>query len=142
VPPALRRAVSARDAGCRFPGCTHHRWTDAHHIRHWAHGGETSAANLVSLCRGHHRLVHEGGFRVDRGADGEPRFWRPDGSLIERSPALRPRRRSPAHGGRRRIAPLQPAGGTVVPLSRGDRMDLDLSVMLLAGRTVNSARGP
>ena len=61
VPPAMRRALRARDGGCRFPGCGNHRFTDAHHIRHWAAGGETSLANLIQLCRRHHRLLHEGG---------------------------------------------------------------------------------
>jgi len=51
VPPALRRALQARDCGCRFPGCSHHRFVDAHHIEHWADGGETSIDNLVLLCR-------------------------------------------------------------------------------------------
>ncbi len=59
IPPALRRALNARDRGCRFPGCTHTRYVDAHHVRHWAHGGETRACNLVTLCRFHHRKVHE-----------------------------------------------------------------------------------
>jgi hypothetical protein len=63
IPPALRRALEARDRGCRFPGCGL-RFTDAHHIRHWADGGETRLGNLVLLCRFHHRLVHEEGFRV------------------------------------------------------------------------------
>jgi len=64
VPPTLRRAVQACDGGCRFPGCEHRRFLDAHHIRHWAHGGETSKENLIMLCRHHHRLVHEGGVRL------------------------------------------------------------------------------
>jgi len=42
VSPALRRALQARDGGCRFPGCSHRRFVDAHHIRHWADGGGTS----------------------------------------------------------------------------------------------------
>ncbi|MGD2124164.1 MAG: HNH endonuclease signature motif containing protein, partial [Gemmatimonadota bacterium] len=50
VPPALRRALEARDRGCRFPGCGL-RFTDAHHVRHWADGGETTLGNLVLLCR-------------------------------------------------------------------------------------------
>lgn len=40
VPPAIRRALRLRDRGCRFPGCTHTRHVDAHHVRHWADGGE------------------------------------------------------------------------------------------------------
>src|SRR5438034_3915552 len=56
IPPALRRALKRRDRGCRFPGCENHLFVDAHHVRHWAHGGETSLDNLVLLCRHHHRL--------------------------------------------------------------------------------------
>ena len=82
VPPAMQRALRSRDESCRFPGCTHHRFVDAHHIRHWADGGETSLDNLALLCRRHHRLVHEGGFGVERIADGALRFTRPDGRVI------------------------------------------------------------
>ena len=64
VASATRRALTRRDQGCRFPGCTHQRFVDAHHVKHWAHGGETRLTNLVLLCRRHHVLVHEGGFRV------------------------------------------------------------------------------
>lgn len=70
IPPALRRALEARDGGCRFPGCTHSRFVDGHHIVHWANGGETSLENLVLLCRQHHRLVHEGGFGCERDEAG------------------------------------------------------------------------
>ncbi len=65
IPPAVRRALRARDRGCRFPGCENHRWVDAHHVHHWARGGPTSLSNLVLLCRRHHRMLHEGGYRVD-----------------------------------------------------------------------------
>jgi hypothetical protein len=82
IPPALRRALRARDSGCRFPGCTHRRFLHAHHIHHWGHGGGTSLENLVQLCSHHHRLVHEGGYCVERaGADGV-RFRRPNGNVI------------------------------------------------------------
>ena len=70
IPPAIRRALRIRDKGCRFPGCTHDRYVDGHHIRHWADGGETSLTNLVSLCRHHHHLVHEGGFACEKTATG------------------------------------------------------------------------
>jgi hypothetical protein len=74
IPPAMRRALRARDKGCRFPGCTNTHFIDGHHIQHWADGGETSLDNLVQLCRHHHRLVHEGGFNCERGADGKIAF--------------------------------------------------------------------
>jgi hypothetical protein len=69
VPPALRRALEVRDGGCRFPGCGL-RFTEAHHILHWADGGETNLANLILLCRFHHRALHEEGFRVRMDPDG------------------------------------------------------------------------
>ncbi len=50
ISPALRRALAARDRHCRFPGCRATR-CDSHHVRHWAHGGETALSNLVLLCR-------------------------------------------------------------------------------------------
>ena len=79
----LRRLLQARDKGCRFPGCCNKRYIDAHHIKHWANGGETKPANLVSLCRFHHRAVHEGGFDVRVLEDGALRFVRPDGRVVD-----------------------------------------------------------
>ena len=70
IPPAIGRALRARDRGCRVPGCTSRRFVDAHHIRHWADGGKTSLSNLVLLCRAHHRQVHEGQLRIQRLDDG------------------------------------------------------------------------
>ena len=87
IPSALRRELRARDRGCRFPGCSHERFVDAHHITHWAHGGETALDNLVYLCRRHHRLIHEGGFSVERGEDSEPVFRRRDGSVVPARPS-------------------------------------------------------
>jgi len=78
IPPALRRALEVRDRGCRFPGCGS-RFTDAHHVTHWADGGETSLANTLLLCRHHHRLVHEGGWTVDWWGWGRPVFFDPRG---------------------------------------------------------------
>jgi Domain of unknown function (DUF222)/HNH endonuclease len=78
IPPAIRRALTARDRTCRFPGCTSRR-CDAHHIEHWADGGATRLDNLVLLCRRHHRAVHEGGFCVSTVRGGAIEFQRPDG---------------------------------------------------------------
>jgi Domain of unknown function (DUF222)/HNH endonuclease len=79
----LRRALNSRDRGCRFPGCTHKRYMDVHHIHHWANGGETRPENLVSLCRFHHRKVHEGGITVQILDDGALRFVKPDGTSVD-----------------------------------------------------------
>ncbi|MDE2816076.1 MAG: DUF222 domain-containing protein [Chloroflexota bacterium] len=81
VPPAIRRALRVRDGGCRFPGCDRSRYVQAHHIKHWADGGETALGNLVTLCSFHHRQVHEGGYGVHVDG-GEIRFTRPDGGVI------------------------------------------------------------
>lgn len=84
----MRRAVILRDRHCRFPGCDRpHAWCDAHHVTHWADGGDTSLANLLLMCRRHHRMVHaRGGFTL-RLEEGRAVFRRPDGSLLdERAP--------------------------------------------------------
>jgi hypothetical protein len=85
IPPALRRALRSRDRGCTFPGCTQVQHVDAHHIEHWADGGKTNIANLVQLCRHHHRLLHEGGFSLHRSARGLV-FINPDGDRLAESP--------------------------------------------------------
>jgi hypothetical protein len=64
IPAHLRTALNLRDQGCRFPGCDRPpAWTDGHHIVHWP-DGPTELENLVSLCRTHHRRVHEQGWRI------------------------------------------------------------------------------
>jgi len=78
IPPAIRRALWLRDGGCRFPGCGL-RFTQGHHVDHWALGGETCVDNLVSLCRVHHRAVHEDGFVVKALGDGRFKFYSPEG---------------------------------------------------------------
>jgi 5-methylcytosine-specific restriction endonuclease McrA len=85
IPPAIRRALQHRDGGCRFPGCGV-RVGQGHHIRHWAQGGPTTLSNLATLCRRHHVAVHEEGFQVDREANGELRFRRPDGRPLPEVP--------------------------------------------------------
>ena len=76
IPASIRTALVLRDQGCRFPGCDRPpAWTDGHHIIHWGDGGPTDLENLVSLCRRHHRRVHEEGWRIhiaDRVAVVEP----------------------------------------------------------------------
>jgi hypothetical protein len=89
ISPGLRRALEHRDGGCRFLGCGR-KLCDAHHVEHWADGGETSLANVLLLCRRHHVAVHEEGFSMELAPDGQARFYRPDGRPLEEAPALPP----------------------------------------------------
>ena len=87
IPPHIRRALEERDRGCRYPGCAS-RFTEAHHVKHWANGGETSLANTILLCRRHHRLVHEGGTRLAMDRDGKAAFFTRAGKVIASAPPL------------------------------------------------------
>ena len=59
IPPSLRRALELRDGGCSWEGCDAPvSWCDAHHIVHWADGGETNLDNTCLLCRKHHTRTH------------------------------------------------------------------------------------
>ena len=75
VPRKLFRQVAARDGGCRFPGCNRTvRYTDAHHIHAWEHGGSTDYDNLLLLCRRHHTYTHQQRLTVKLGPDGTAHF--------------------------------------------------------------------
>ena len=88
VPARLLQALKLRDHNrCRFPGCAHQRYVEAHHVRHWIDGGETCPENLVLLCSAHHRLLHHGAFHIMIEDDAVV-FINGDGEVIE--PALRP----------------------------------------------------
>jgi hypothetical protein len=127
VPAALRRALQSRDRGCRFPGCGERRFVDAHHVRHWAQGGETKLSNLLLLCRHHHRLLHEGGYQLERRPGGGGRFRGPDGRLIPAVPRNRPgdRRRLVEHGS---DAGFRITQETPAARSACERLDYDIAV--------------
>jgi Domain of unknown function (DUF222)/HNH endonuclease len=131
VPPALRRALQSRDPLCRFPGCDRRRFLHAHHLDHWARGGRTELTNLVRLCSHHHRLVHEGGYRVERSSRGGLRFRRPDGQPV---PAAPPRPAGdPAELQRgNRDRGLELTDQTCVPSVYPDKLDLHWVVAGLA----------
>ena len=67
----MRRALTARDGHCRWPGCERPAsWSAAHHVVHWIHGGTSNLDNLILLCHRHHRMVHEGNWQIVRGDGG------------------------------------------------------------------------
>ena len=132
ISPALRRALAARDRQCRFPGCQAHR-CDAHHIRHWAHGGETALSNLVLLCRRHHRAVHEEGFRVTVDASGAAAFVRPDGRPLPAAPPAPHWTGLPLEPTAKRLAAagMDIDGTSATPAWRGERLDLKWAIGIL-----------
>jgi len=80
IPPALRRAVLARDRHCRVPGCSHATFLDIHHIQPLSEGGRHEAANLLGICSAHHRATHRGELLIERDRDGTLTFRHADGS--------------------------------------------------------------
>ena len=96
--PALRRALTARDRGCRWPGCgLPASWCTAHHIRPWKLGGATRLPNLVLLCFVHHHyFVHLLGWTLTGTADALLRFTHPGGWLtLDSSLPAQPASRGP-----------------------------------------------
>ncbi len=96
---AQRRAITARDRGCVFPGCdAPPGWCDAHHRKHWARDlGPTDIDNLHLVCHHHHRLLHEGGWELrppdtnaassrSGNAAGPPIWITPQGRALRNTP--------------------------------------------------------
>jgi 5-methylcytosine-specific restriction endonuclease McrA len=132
IPPALRRALHARDRTCRFPGCGG-RFGQGHHIRHWAHGGPTTLSNLALLCRRHHRAVHEEGYQVTRRPDGELRFVHPNGRVL---PDVPPPPTLPADPvatmrARHEASGLCLHARTALPLWSGERLNVGYAIDVL-----------
>jgi hypothetical protein len=126
----LWRALASRDRTCRFPGCSRTRHLQAHHIEHWAKGGETNPENLIMVCHYHHWAVHEGGVRVEGRPPGGLVFHRPDGRLLPTCPVPVPingkagetlKEANRRHG-------LELTSKTVDCFWDGERMDLHMAV--------------
>lgn len=81
-------ALWRRDHGCAVPGCGRTRFLHAHHVRPWALGGKTSLDNLVLLCGEHHRLLHDGAFRIVTLGQQRFRFRGTAGRPVPSAPQL------------------------------------------------------
>ncbi|WP_448071576.1 hypothetical protein [Georgenia yuyongxinii] len=67
----MRRAVTARDRHCQWPGCSiRAAWCEVHHVWFYANGGPTSLCNGCTLCVYHHHRVHDDHIRITILADG------------------------------------------------------------------------
>ncbi|HWK73083.1 MAG TPA: DUF222 domain-containing protein [Povalibacter sp.] len=137
IPPTLQRALKARDRGCcRFPGCANTRFVDAHHVQHWAQGGDTKLSNLVTLCRFHHHAVHEGGVQIVTLDDGALRFVRPDGTALDT--ARETHGTSGALIERHRELGLGIDPDTATTLWRGEVMDYGMALDVLFQREAST----
>jgi hypothetical protein len=68
----MRRFVQKRDGCCRFPGCRRNaKRCEPDHIIPYSAGGPTAIWNLTSLCKHHHRVKHDAGWRLTMTRDGE-----------------------------------------------------------------------
>jgi hypothetical protein len=75
----LKALVRTRDGRCRFPGCSvAARFCDLDHARPWP-TGPTTAANLMCLCRRHHRIKPRPGWSVRLAVDGTATWTDPVG---------------------------------------------------------------
>jgi hypothetical protein len=145
LPTRLRRALQARDEGCRFPGCTRTRYLEGHHVKHWADGGETRLDNLLHLCWVHHRAVHEGGFEIERGPDSGFSFRDPRGRILPPSfaPVTLPADPPGALVARNRTLGIAVTAADTRGTWMGERVDYDWGVLCLfaAQRRWDSQRG-
>ena len=87
-PPGLRRALEARDRGCRWIECgALAAWATAHHIRPWSKGGATSLSDLALFCHLHHHyFIHVLGWTITGDPNGTLYFTNPGGWLTLESP--------------------------------------------------------
>jgi Domain of unknown function (DUF222) len=117
---ALRRALKRRDqTRCRFPGCTHDRFLHIHHLVHYIAHGPTNTENCVLLCTFHHRLVHEGGWKVWGDADRVLVFVNPRGKSFTDHGV-------PADA--RRFRPIEGIDEHTIATALGERFDRRLAV--------------
>ncbi|MDZ5621542.1 DUF222 domain-containing protein [Nocardioides sp. HM23] len=75
--PAQRKAMRLRDQGCRAEGCTiPAAWTEAHHLKPWADGGNTDLGDAVLHCNHHHHRAHDPHYTAERLPNGDIRYHR------------------------------------------------------------------
>ncbi|MBO0685662.1 MAG: HNH endonuclease, partial [Candidatus Dormibacteraeota bacterium] len=78
----MRKAMAERDRRCVWPGC----WNrpvecDGHHAElPWAQGGGTNVEEMALACGRHHGMLDRG-WRLEKGADGQPVPHPPEDSL-------------------------------------------------------------
>ncbi len=91
--PKQRLALAARDGGCMWPGCDMpSSYCESHHIDRVAEGGRTDIDRGILLCKYHHLLLHNRGWRVIREGKGAfvlqppPDVGGPPTTLVSKAP--------------------------------------------------------
>ena len=89
--------------------------------------------NLATLCRRHHRAVHEEGFEVERLPEGRLRFRRPDGRLFPEVPSVPELREDPVKAIRARHEAdgLDLHARTALPFGTGEHLDVAWAIDVL-----------
>ncbi len=71
IPAAVETALVARDRSCVVPGCSSTFRLEIDHLVPFSEGGPTRLSNLARLCRAHHAMKSEKGWRLE----GGPGHW-------------------------------------------------------------------
>ena len=92
-----RTILAAVWGGCAHPDCDRPpSWTEAHHINEWDHDqGSTDVDDGVLLCRHHHLMVHNNGWRIRRSGARYELLPPPGDALHDRAIPLTPK--NPVH---------------------------------------------
>ncbi len=97
-----RIALAKRDGGCSWKGCDRPpAWCEAHHLRPWSQGGETSVENGALFCFFHHHLLHDTDWQARLAPDGVVEVVPP--------PRIDPQQRPLRHARHVRHRPRTPA---------------------------------
>lgn len=109
---------------------------DVHHVVFVSQGGRTRLSNLTTLCRAHHRLVHEGGYRLEMDAHAGVTVTTPRGVPLPQRATL------PGGDGLDLVSMHERAGLSfdehTMPVG-GERYDLDLTIDALLAVQSRSA---
>ncbi|WP_309109428.1 DUF222 domain-containing protein [Zhihengliuella sp.] len=111
---AQRRALTIRDRGCTFPGCTvPATWCEAHHVIPWHQGGATDVSNGALCCLFHHTLADNSTWDIDT-STGIP-LWRPPATVDPQRPLMRNPYFHPETADQTALLPLDPPEPTPIP---------------------------
>ena len=86
---AQREELLRRDGwACRTPGCPNRCWLHLHHRHEYSKGGSTLPENLLCLCSGCHRNVHDGILNITETPSGELLYTNAQGERLDRQADL------------------------------------------------------